>query len=733
MTRWTPRLAYPIVFGAGFCILLIEITAGRLLAPSVGVSLETWTGIIGTVLMGFAIGDTLGGRLIDRHPRPRVIAFTLALAGTSVLLIPSLAEALRGAWPDAPLLFRVMAIAAAVLLVPSTLLAAVAPMATRLAVRAVTDAGRTVGGLGAVGSASSVLGVVLGAFVFLEHFGVRAIVWAAGVGLVLLSLLPALVVHRDDPGGIGSGAAIRASAPGVAWSWTPYLLAAASGASIMAVELSTARLAAIMFGTSLYVWASVIGLVLLGISLGNILGGWLADRDPTRRPLGLLCALAGASTLGVLVVIVAYARFGKGAIGLVLGSLPPAAAFPLLFGPMLLAPPIFFGAITPVVIRLSMRDVRASGDLVGRVYAAQAIGSIVGTFAAGFVLIAHLGARAVILVVAVGAVLMGTLAGDLWPRRTRPAMQAMAVAAFGFVLVASAARWIPSPCLRESNYYCISVRNQGENLRALVLDNLVHSYVDLKDPTSLPYEYEQGFALLVADLAARRTPGGPPMRMLFIGGGGYSLPQYVQHVYGDSLLDVVEIDAAVTAVTYDHLGMPRSTPIRSWNEDGRQFFLRRPVRQYDLVFGDAFRDAYSVPYHLTTVEFARLVADALKEDGVYAVNVIDGRTGLFLRSYVRTLAQVFRWVSILPVDRAWRQSAQTTFVVLASQAPLDLDLLLARRPPGVPKEPTLVRISGDDLSRYLKDGPSMVLTDDRAPVENYLARVYADVMRRRPR
>jgi len=297
------------------------------------------------------------------------------------------------------------------------------------------------------------------------------------------------------------------------------------------------------------------------------------------------------------------------------------------------------------------------------------------------------------------------------------------------------AGWVPSPCIRESNYYCIRIQNQGPDLRALVLDSLIHSYVNLRDPTALLYEYEQGFALLVADLAARRqAAGAPPMRMLFIGGGGYAFPRYVQQVYPDSLLEVVEIDPAVTAVTYDRLGLPRSTPIRSWNEDGRQFFLRNPRRhQYDLVFGDAFRDAYSVPYHLTTIEFARLVGASLKPDGVYAGNVIDGRTGLFLRSYVRTLAQVFRHVYVLPVGSGWRQSAQTTFVVLASRAPLDLGRLTARRPPGVPKEPALVVLSGDDLTRFLDSGASMVLTDDRAPVENFLARVYAEALRQRPR
>ena len=156
-------------------------------------------------------------------------------------------------------------------------------------------------------------------------------------------------------------------------------------------------------------------------------------------------------------------------------------------------------------------------------------------------------------------------------------------------------------------------------------------------------------------------------------------------------------------------------------------------REYDLILGDAFRDAYSVPYHLTTREFATMVAGALEPGGIYAVNVIDGRSALFLRSYLRTLQEVFGHVYLLPIDSQWRQNPQITTVILASDEPIDVARLTARRPIGVAANTKIFALSEAELRDFLASGDAMVLTDDRAPVENFLARVYAESVKRRGR
>jgi len=725
---WNARLAYPVVFAAGGAILLIEITAGRLLAPVVGVSLETWTGIIGVVLAGFALGDALVGRLADRFPSPRLLAAVLALAGGAVILAAPVRDLMYGALLEVPVLLRVTVISGAVLLPPFTLLGSVLPAATRLTLRSTDEAGRVAGGLSAVSTASNVLGVAVGGFILLEHAGVRTILDVAAAVLLIFALIP--FVARSAERGL---APPPARGVGVtAGALATLLLAGAGGAGIMMVELAATRIVAPLFGSSLYTWAAVIGAVLLGISVGNALGGWLADRHPSRGLLGAALILAGAATLLVLLLPFLYSRALSEFTTAVLARLSPAFGLPLLVGVMLLPPAAGFGALSPIIIRLTLRHPGEAGRIVGRVYAAQAIGSIAGTFAAGFWLIGLLGARAVILLVAQGVVLLGIVIGTgTW--RIRPALRWVAAAACVLAAAAAATGRIPSPCLRESNYYCIRILEQGDGLRALVLDSLIHSYVDLRRPDALAYDYERGWAVLLDEVAARRVPGAAPLRALFIGGGGYTFPRYMQSVAPDSRIEVVEIDPAVTAVTQAELGLPTDTTIRTWNEDGRQFFLRRPQHRYDLILLDVFRDAYSIPYHLTTREFAEQVAGALAPQGVYAVNIVDGRPGLFVRAYARTLQRVFPYVYLLPAGEDWRQNVQTIFVLFASRRPLDLADLMRRRPPGVHAPLSLVPLAPEELAAFLNAGPPGVLSDDHAPVEPYLARVYAEVVRSRQR
>jgi hypothetical protein len=733
-----------VVFGAGFCILLLEITAGRLLAPAVGISLETWTGIIGIVLIGFAVGDALGGRLIDRFPTPRALALTLAAAGIAMLLSMPVAGALRGAWLDAPIVLRVVAISAAVLFLPCALLGAVAPIAARLTLRAVEQAGRTAGGLSAVASASSVLGVILGGFFLLERFGVRAILTGAGAALVALAAAVWGLAGRRI--GIAASPTPRVrQGPRHTAAAQPllYLVPALSGAAVMAVELAGARIIAPLFGASLYTWASVIGVILLGISLGNAMGGWLADRTPSMGLLGSVLIGAGAATLLVLAGPYLYADVWPQAIRGLLAAVPPAASLPLLIGGMLFLPALLFGATSPIVIRVMLTEVDEAGGLVGRVYAAQAAGSVAATFATGFLLISRLGARAVILLVAEGVLLAGVLLAEQGRRRmvARP-FRVAAAGAFALVLIASVTGRVPSPCLRESNYYCIRVLSQGEHIRVLALDSLFHSYLDLRDPTALLYEYEQGFAMIAAEYAAL-VPGSPgdgsaagatgdltavgPLRVLLMGGGGYIVPRYLRRVYPASMIEVVEIDPAVTAVAHDALGLAHGgMTIR--HQDGRQFLMRRPRATYDLIFGDTFRDAYSAPYHLATVEATAMIADALRPGGIFAVNVVDGREGLFFRSYLRTLRHVFRHIAVLPVGANWQTSVQTTYVLVASQRPLDPTRILTRRPPGVPRRVDLVTVPAEIVDRLMAD-PAVLLTDDRAPVDQFLARLYAAAVR----
>ncbi|MGC9523270.1 MAG: fused MFS/spermidine synthase [Anaerolineae bacterium] len=489
------------------------------------------------------------------------------------------------------------------------------------------------------------------------------------------------------------------------WYWRPNLIVFVSSACIMILELVAGRIIAPQVGVSLYTWTSVIGIILAGMSLGNYLGGRLADRYASLRLLGTVFLLGGAASLGILGIdqlqIVETLEW----------SIIPEIL--LLITALFFLPATILGTVSPIVMKLAVRDLARAGSTVGRISASSTVGSIVGTFATGFWLISWFGTHTVVWGVAAVLLLVGVLFlfSERWMQFTGAALVVVLISLGVYQL-----GWAQSACMEETNYFCIKVREEerdGMPVQVLILDRLVHSHSSLEDPTHLVYDYEQTYAEITDYLAERHTP----LRTLFIGGGGYTFPRYMEAVYPDSVIDVVEIDPGVTEVAYEHLGLDRGTSITSYNEDARLFLEREPTKQYDLIFGDAFND-FSVPYHLTTRGFNERVATWLSDDGVYVVNIIDGAVGRFLRAYVRTLRLTFDHVYVIPRLVDWRQVTRDTFVIIASNVPLDLTRFDAD------SRVRLGILDEAEVDGLLAEGDDVILTDRYAPVEQMLAPVF---------
>ena len=504
------------------------------------------------------------------------------------------------------------------------------------------------------------------------------------------------------------------------WLWRPNLIVFLSSACIMILELVAGRIIAPHVGVSLYTWTSVIGIVLAGISLGNYLGGRIADRWASPRLLGGIYMLAGISALIILSaermsVWLSIDRMTDSGLHIIVPIV--LLTFVLFFLPCAI-----LGMISPIVAKLAVHDLAKTGTTVGQIYAFGSIGSIVGTFATGFWLISWFGTHTIVWGVAILLFLLGTLllVGGRWQWM----VAAVVLVGVSSVLVYRQG-WLSGPCDQETNYFCIKVQEEekdGEEVRVLVLDRLVHSYSSLTDPTHLVYGYEKAYAEATAYRAERVDR---PLRALFIGGGGYTFPRYMEAVYPGSVVDVVEIDPGVTEVAYEELGLPREASVASYNEDARMFLERTPDQTYDLVMGDAFND-FSVPYHLTTQGFNERVHAWLAPGGLYIVNIIDGGRGHFLRAYVHTMRQTFDYVYLAPTIESWRTSVRSTFVIIGTDAPLDLEAL-ARTDGG---DGTVVLapqvMSQEELDALLSERERVVLTDRYAPVDQMLSAVFLD-------
>ncbi len=493
--------------------------------------------------------------------------------------------------------------------------------------------------------------------------------------------------------------------------WNPYALVFTSNACIMIIELVASRLIAPRVGVSLYTWTSVIGVIMAGLSLGNYIGGRLADRHASRALLGTILSLASLSTLLIL-------WLNNDAHTWKLPFQAPFMVWVVAYiAAVFMLPSVILGCISPIVVKLSVTNLQRTGRTVGQIYAWSAIGSIVGTFATGFWLISAFGTKTTVLMVAGLLLLLG-----LWFITDGPWRKALVRALVVLVLFGAGLFYLNhkgflcSECLRETNYFCIKVsesERDGATIRQLTLDRLVHSYTDIADPTNLQYGYEQTYAAVIAPVVAAK----PDLRSLFIGGGAFTFPRYLQATVPDSYSVVSEIDPEVTQVAHEYFGLDYEPNIATYNIDARQYMMQEaPVDEFDIVFGDAFND-FSVPYHLTTLEFARLVDRAMRADGLYIVNIIDGgQRGQFLRSFVNTLNEVWEYTAVIPSMTSWRETVRSTFVIVASHEPLDLSGVPGSTPP----------LAEDEVAEYLAMEPAVILTDDYVPVDNYLAGVFSD-------
>jgi spermidine synthase len=489
----------------------------------------------------------------------------------------------------------------------------------------------------------------------------------------------------------------------------------------LVIELIAGRIMAPYIGVSLYTWTSIIGVVLAGISLGNYVGGRIADRAASPFTLGILFLLSGLASLAILVTTywVMNANIGQ-SLGLV-------ARIVLYTTVIFFAPAFLMGTISPVVIKLSLDDLSRTGNIVGRIYAISTAGSIAGTFATGFYLIEALGTRSIVWLVGLILIALGLLIGGFG----RAPLRAATVAMVAVVLSIPAALYFyrdvfAAPCVHESSYFCIRISEatlEGVPVRSLVLDHLVHSYVAIDNPTFIGYGYERVYN----EVTEWHVQDKKQFSSLFIGGGGYTFPKYLSIVYPQSDIHVLEIDPAVTAAAHEHLQLPLDTPVKTHNQDARLWYIEnQPVGQFDIVYGDAFNDL-SVPYHLTTLEFDRMVRRSMKDDGILMTNIIDNyHSGEFLRAYLRTLTESFEHVYLFGLGKAWEGRGPSTYIAVASPAPLDLDNFRQFVGPTTKREKFTGIMDDEMLREYLASGRRIVLTDDYAPVDNLVARLFVE-------
>jgi len=174
-----------VVFIASFCTLVIELVAGRIMAPYVGVSLYTWTSIIGVVLAGISIGAFAGGLLADRYPRSSTLGWLLFLSGIGALSISPLTNLIGGAHFQTSLMVRILLLTTIIFFIPSCLLGMISPVVVKLTLNNLDKTGNVVGKIYAFSTLGSILGTFATGFYLISWMGTRHILLTMGVILIV--------------------------------------------------------------------------------------------------------------------------------------------------------------------------------------------------------------------------------------------------------------------------------------------------------------------------------------------------------------------------------------------------------------------------------------------------------------------------------------------------------------------------------------------------------------------
>lgn len=495
---------------------------------------------------------------------------------------------------------------------------------------------------------------------------------------------------------------------------TSYIYTAVffSGLTTLAAELAASRLLQNYFGTSDLIYASIIGLILIYLTAGYFIGGRWADRSPYPRTFFQILAW-GAFTVGLIPLVSRpILRLAAGAFDqLQLGGLIGSFVVVLV---LFIIPITLLGTASPFAIRLAIVDPASAGRVSGRIYGISTLGSFLGTFLPGLLLIPIMGTyRAFIaisaLMLLVALYLLGRTSGwrlvlfYLWMPMVLIILAILGVNGFD----KSTAGMVYET---ESSYNYIQVLSDGD-YRYLRLNEGqgIHS---IYHPSNLYYSgpWEQVLAAPYFNPA----PYDPAQlkSVAIVGLAAGTTARQLSEAYGAVQIDGFEIDPKIVEVGRQYFDMNQPN-LNVIVQDGRYGLAHSP-RLYQVISIDAYRPPY-IPWHLTTREFFAEVRAHLTEDGVVTINV--GRAPndrSLIDALTATLLTVFPSVHVMDVPGSFNSILYAT---VQPTTPRNLEanqLQLLRR-----RANSLILLAVQTAKDNLRPTPEqdVIFTDDHAPIE----------------
>jgi len=759
-----------------FCLsgasgLAYEVLWTRQLTFVLGGSALAVSTVLAIFMGGLGLGGLLGGRIADRSRNPLLLyaaaelgigliglatPWLLSTSGAIYLGLHSLFSNVPGMVTGS----RVLA-SAAILLVPTTLMGATLPFVVRFFIRRIDRFGRGLGLLYGVNIFGGILGAAyVGYFGILEH-GVAFSMHLAVAGNLLAALGATVVALLARKQGLANARADSADARDVAGaspvagssdSARPIdrsllrlllLSFAVSGFVSIAYQVFWTRALNFSIGTSIYVFTTILVVVLLGLFLGALVAGWIADR--TRRPLLWLGWIQWASTAAVLLVYSQAAhlptlgktlseRFGNATVvAAVLGKLLPAAI-------ALLVPCFLLGLTFPLTLKVATTRLEDLGERVGRFYAVNTVGAILGSLVAGFVLLPTVGLQRGIVLTA----LLNAALGLAFFRQaeTVDRRRALVMASgIGMAVIASVLIFVqPQPFLAYTH-----VMKEGNRSILFHEEGRVASVAvtEAIDKNGLPESIDLHINLLGSSIVDRKyfhqqyyatlallpTALHPSPKKVYVSGvasgvttGAAALDERTERVVS------VEISPEVLSAlkffddwNYHVLGNPKIQLIA----DDARAWLATTDERFDIIVTDAFISAITGTCALYSREYFALCRSRLALGGMMSVGC-GFLTGTD-RTVARTFMEEFPYVAVFAVRK---HGVYNTTFLIGSNEPLSFskgDVEAAYAQPLLRQELTRyflpdpatiydVYVGGrEDILPHLLD--AQICTDDRPVID----------------
>lgn len=471
------------------------------------------------------------------------------------------------------------------------------------------------------------------------------------------------------------------------------------GAIGMVIELVAARVLSPYVGSSNLIWTTIIGVMLTSMSIGYWVGGKWADKNPHKNQLSSLILL-GAIFTSVIPILetVVVKNFSLLSLDLVMVAFISAT---IVFG----IPSFILATVSPYAVKLKDQEQENIGKLSGKISSISTIGSIFGTFLAGFVLIPTFGVKSIIAGTAIILVILSVI---LYENKTKKYYAMLVIVIISLIILNLLGRYIfvlnnkdiiEDVDSQYSRIWVKMIKTPDVSYKTLQVDTGLESYMNQQtgEMGSKYLSYYDLFEYFQKD--ANHT--------LLIGGAAYTYPTHYLKRYSNKTIDVSEIDTKMTELASKHFNLDITNPrLNIYHQDGRSF-LNYTKNKYDCILIDAFK-GLNIPFELTTYEAMQKVKNRLNDNGIVITNVIsalEGKESDFIKYEYATYQAVFDEVKIYKVSPDKEKTQEQNLILIGIKGKMNIN---------EEKEETYQERLQTELTNFSSD--KQIITDNYAPV-----------------